>query len=74
MSGGRAGEGSAVSGIWWRLPPGRRQGAALRLQNLKIKLTKRRRDGCLAAVFRSLVHLRIDLVHVSSGKIGNCYI
>ena len=28
MSGGRAGEGSAVSAIWWRLPPGRRRGAA----------------------------------------------
>jgi hypothetical protein len=41
---------------------------------VNIKLTKRRRDGCLAAASRALDHLRLDLVHLSGGKIGDCHI
>lgn len=41
---------------------------------VNIKLTKRRRDGCLAAASRALDDLRLDLVHLSGGKIGDCHI
>uniref|UniRef100_A0ACD6AMS8 Uncharacterized protein n=2 Tax=Avena sativa TaxID=4498 RepID=A0ACD6AMS8_AVESA len=41
---------------------------------VNIKLTKRRRDGCLAAASRALDNLRLDLVHLSGGKIGDCHI
>uniref|UniRef100_A0ACD5VIF4 Uncharacterized protein n=2 Tax=Avena sativa TaxID=4498 RepID=A0ACD5VIF4_AVESA len=41
---------------------------------VNIKLTKRRRDGCLAAASRALDHLRLYLVHLSGGKIGDCHI
>ena len=41
---------------------------------VNIKLTKRRRDGCLAAASRALDHLRLDIVHLSGGKIGDCHI
>ncbi|CAL4964032.1 unnamed protein product [Urochloa decumbens] len=42
--------------------------------DVNIKLTKRRRDGCLAAASRALDDLRLDLVHLSGGKIGDCHI
>jgi hypothetical protein len=42
--------------------------------DVNIKLTKRRRDGCLAAASRALEDLRLDLVHLSGGKIGDCHI
>ncbi|KAF8661846.1 hypothetical protein HU200_056804 [Digitaria exilis] len=42
--------------------------------DVNIKLTKRRRDGCLAAACRALDDLRLDLVHLSGGKIGDCHI
>ncbi|KAG8051990.1 hypothetical protein GUJ93_ZPchr0001g33215 [Zizania palustris] len=41
---------------------------------VNIKLTKRRRDGCLAAASRALDDLRLDLIHLSGGKIGDCHI
>ncbi|XP_044958914.1 transcription factor TIP2-like [Hordeum vulgare subsp. vulgare] len=41
---------------------------------VNIKLTKRRRDGCLAAASRALDDLHLDLVHLSGGKIGDCHI
>jgi len=43
-------------------------------EDVNIKLTKRRRDGCLAAASRALDDLRLDLVHLSGGKIGDCHI
>lgn len=43
-------------------------------EEVNIKLTKRRRDGCLAAASRALEDLRLDLVHLSGGKIGDCHI
>ena len=43
-------------------------------EDVNIKLTKRRRDGCLAAASRALDGLRLDLVHLSGGKIGDCHI
>ncbi|XP_062183935.1 transcription factor TIP2-like [Phragmites australis] len=43
-------------------------------EEVNIKLTKRRRDGCLAAASRALDDLRLDLVHLSGGKIGDCQI
>ncbi|KAL6626321.1 hypothetical protein ACP70R_030047 [Stipagrostis hirtigluma subsp. patula] len=43
-------------------------------EEVNIKLTKRRRDGCLAAASRALDDLRLDLVHLSGGKIGDCHI
>jgi hypothetical protein len=43
-------------------------------EEVNIKLTKRRRDGCLAAASRVLDELRLDLVHLSGGKIGDCHI
>nr|ACG46121.1 hypothetical protein [Zea mays] len=43
-------------------------------EDVNIKLTKRRRDGCLAAASRALDDLRLDLVHLSGGKIGDCQI
>lgn len=43
-------------------------------EEVNIKLTKRRRDGCLAAASRALEELRLDLVHLSGGKIGDCHI
>ncbi|KAJ1283434.1 hypothetical protein BS78_03G128300 [Paspalum vaginatum] len=42
--------------------------------DVNIKLTKRRSDGCLAAASRALDDLRLDLVHLSGGKIGDCHI
>lgn len=43
-------------------------------EDVNIKLTKRRRDGCLAAASRALDDLRLELVHLSGGKIGDCHI
>ena len=43
-------------------------------EDVNIKLTKRRRDGCLAAASRALDDLQLDLVHLSGGKIGDCHI
>ncbi|KAL6850404.1 hypothetical protein ACP4OV_021031 [Aristida adscensionis] len=43
-------------------------------EEVNIKLHKRRRDGCLAAASRALDDLRLDLVHLSGGKIGDCHI
>ncbi|XP_062208398.1 transcription factor TIP2-like isoform X2 [Phragmites australis] len=43
-------------------------------EEVNIKLTKRRRDGCLLAASRALDDLRLDLVHLSGGKIGDCHI
>jgi hypothetical protein len=43
-------------------------------EDVNIKLTKRRRDGCLAAASRALDDLHLDLVHLSGGKIGDCHI
>ncbi|KAK3164174.1 hypothetical protein QOZ80_1AG0013740 [Eleusine coracana subsp. coracana] len=43
-------------------------------EEVNIKLTKRRRDGCLAAASRALDELRLELVHLSGGKIGDCHI
>ncbi|CAO2180187.1 unnamed protein product [Urochloa humidicola] len=42
--------------------------------DVNIKLTKCRRDGCLAAASRALDDLHLDLVHLSGGKIGDCHI
>uniref|UniRef100_A0A0D9UZX6 BHLH domain-containing protein n=1 Tax=Leersia perrieri TaxID=77586 RepID=A0A0D9UZX6_9ORYZ len=42
--------------------------------DVNIKLTKRRSDGCLAAASRALDDLRLELVHLSGGKIGDCHI
>ncbi|KAF8724312.1 hypothetical protein HU200_021341 [Digitaria exilis] len=42
--------------------------------DVNIKLTKRRRDGCLAEACVALDDLRLDLVHLSGGKIGDCHI
>lgn len=41
---------------------------------VNIKLTKRRCNGCLAAASRALDDLHLDLVHLSGGKIGDCHI
>jgi hypothetical protein len=43
-------------------------------EEVNIKFSKRRRDGCLAAASRALDELRLDLVHLSGGKIGDCHI
>jgi hypothetical protein len=41
---------------------------------VNIRLTNSRSDGCLAAASLALDHLGLDLVHLSGGKIDDCHV